>query len=1037
MLKTLIERPVAVTMALLVTVVLGLVSMRLLPVSLIPDVDVPMVTVQAESAGMSAREMDESVLKPLRQQLVQINGLKDIVTEAKDGSGIISLTFSHGADMDYLFIEANEKVDRTMSSLPGIPRPKVLKSSATDIPAFYIDMKSASGECAPLSGDALFPVSGEFMEMSSFASEVVAKRIEQLDEVAMVDISGAVGRELLVVPDMEALDASGITIDNFGQLVRSANVRLGSLVIRDGEYRYNVRFVSYAQGREDIENLFFKVGDRLMQVKDVASVIEHPAPRTGLVRSDGRPAVSMAVIKQSSARMSDLKKGIDDLLGHFRNDYPEVEFTVTRDQTMLLDYSIDNLVKNIIYGILLAVLVIFLFMRDFRSPVLVAMTIPAALILSMLVFYVIGLGINIISLSGLILGVGMMVDNTIILVDNITGHWSRCGDLRQAVVDGTKEVMGAMFSSVLTTCAVFIPLVFVSGIAGAIFHDQAISITVVLLSAYAVTVTVVPVYYYVWYRKSGGFRPNRFLEKISVDGALEKVDVAVMSWFLDRTWVAWAIFAVSLAGAACLFGTMQKEKLPPITTSEAILSVDWNESLSVEQNEARTARIEAAAAGAVQMTSFVGVQQFLLGHSGDNGVSQSSVYLKCTDENSLKETLGRMEKCLEEEFPYAVFSSGPAGNLFDMVFADNEAPLLVRLRPVSSPELMPGAVSHVVDTIARRLPWLRIPPIPVKTDVLFVADAERMALYDVPYSALADALRSSLDQNGLFDIVQGNRSIPVVIGTGYRELGGILENTFVSTSGVSVPVSELMRQTYVEDFKTVVSGAEGNYYPLALDVRSTEVPGVISSVRSAVRDEGNFEVSFSGSYFTTKEMTAEMILVLVIAIVLLYLILASQFESLLQPLIILSEIVIDIFFCLLFLRCMGMSVNLMSMIGLVVICGIVINDSILKIDTINRLRASGLPSRDAVMTASRRRMKAILMTSLTTVLSVLPFLSRGNMGADLQFPMSVVIVVGMVFGTFVSLFIVPALYSSCLKLHLPFRDAVRHLDGAGTGMGDR
>lgn len=1015
MLKTLLDRPVAVTMMLLVVIVLGVVSVRLLPVSLIPDVDVPVVTVQAESAGMSAREMDESVLKPLRQQLIQINGLQSIVTEAKDGSGTVSLTFSHGADMDYLFIEANEKVDRSMSSLPDIPRPKVLKSSATDIPAFYINMTSAEDEPGRRSGDELFPVSEKFMNMSAFASEVVAKRIEQLDEVAMVDISGAVGKELLVVPDMDALKAAGVTIGRFEQLVRSSNVRLGSLVIRDGEYRFNVKFVSYAQGKEDIENLYFKAGDRLMQVKDVASVVEHPARRTGLVRSDGRPAVSMAVIKQNSARMSDLKKGIDGLVGHFRDDYPELEFTVTRDQTELLDYSISNLVKNIIYGILLAVLVIFLFMRDFRSPVLVAMTIPTALILSMLVFHIIGLGINIISLSGLILGVGMMVDNTIILVDNITGHWNRSGDLRKAVIDGTREVMGAMLSSVLTTCAVFVPLVFVSGIAGAIFHDQAISITVVLLSAYAVTITVVPVYYWLWYRKSSRFKPNRFLERISIDGFMEKADDAVMSWFLDRAWTAWVMLAVCLAGTVLLFGTMRKEKLPPITASEAIMSIDWNESLSVEQNEARVAGIEAAVPDAVQLTSFVGVQQFLLGHSGDNGVSQASVYLKCTDEAALKAAMNRMEDCMRKEYPDANFSFGSSGNLFEMVFADNGPALLARLRPVASPELMPAAVSGVADSIARALPWLSLPRIPVKTDVLFVADAERMALYGVSYSGLAGVLRSSLDQNALFDIVQGDRSIPVVLGTGNRDLAGILENTFIDAGEASVPVSELMRQTYAEDFKTIVSGPEGNYYPLELDVASTAVPAVMSAVRSAVRNEGNFEVSFSGSYFTNRKMTEEMILVLVIAIILLYLILASQFESLLQPVIILSEIVIDIFLCLFFLWCTGMSVNLMSMIGLVVICGIVINDSILKIDTINKLRSSGLSLEDAVMTASRRRLKAILMTSLTTVLSVLPFLSRGNMGADLQYPMSVVIIVGMVAGTLVSLFVVPALYYSIYR----------------------
>ncbi|MCM1177427.1 MAG: efflux RND transporter permease subunit [Clostridium sp.] len=1016
MLKTIIERPVAVTMVLLIAVVLGIAGMRMLPVSLVPDVDVPVVTVQAESAGMSAREMDESVLKPLRQQLVQINGLQDIVTEAKDGSGTISLTFSHGADIDYLFIEANEKVDRSMSSLPGIQRPKVLKSSATDIPAFYINMTSACDGQYSGERSELFPVPEKFMRMSSFASEVVAKRIEQLDEVAMVDISGLAARELLVIPDMEALKSSGIGIDRFEELVRSANVRLGSLVIRDGEYRFNVKFVSYAESRTDIENLYFKVGDRLMQVKDVAEVVEHPAGRTGLVRSDGRPAVSMAVIKQSSARMSELKDAIEDLLGHFRDDYPDVEFTVTRDQTQLLDYSIDSLVRNIVFGILLAVLVIFLFMRDFRSPLLVAMTIPAALIFSMLVFYVIGLGINIISLSGLILGVGMMVDNTIILVDNITGHWTRGEELRKAVVDGTVEVMGAMLSSVLTTCAVFIPLIFVNGIAGAIFYDQAMSITVVLLSSYAVTVTVIPVYYYMWYRKSGSFRPSRILSRISIDGAAEKVDDVIMGWFLRRTWLSWTMLAVSVAGASFLFMTMEKEKLPPITSSEIMMEIDWNEPLSVEQNEERVARLEDALSGeAQQVTSFVGVQQFLLSHGGDNGMSQASIYMKCADSRSLERAMDSIGRRLRDEYPKANCGFEAAGNIFEMVFAGREAPLLARLRPVSSPGLAPEAVLSAVDSIARALPWLSVPRVPLKTDVLFVADAERMALYGVSYQSLVRVLRSSLNQNSLFDIVQGERSVPVVLGTGHGDLAGILENTFVESRDAAIPVSGLMRRTYAEDFKTIVSGTEGNYYPVPLDAGPSDVPEIISAVQSAVQDEGNFEVSFSGSYFTDRKMVEEMLLVLAIAIVLLYLILASQFESLLQPVIILSEVAIDIFFCLLVLKCLGMSINLMSMIGLVVICGIVINDSILKIDTINRLRRSGMPLEESIMTASRLRLKAILMTSLTTVLSVLPFLARGNMGADLQFPMSAVIVAGMLFGTFVSLFVVPALYCSIYR----------------------
>ena len=240
----------------------------------------------------------------------------------------------------------------------------------------------------------------------------------------------------------------------------------------------------------------------------------------------------------------------------------------------------------------------------------------------------------------------------------------------------------------------------------------------------------------------------------------------------------------------------------------------------------------------------------------------------------------------------------------------------------------------------------------------------------------------------------------------------LLSKTFVEKDSNRIPVADLMRQSYVEDLKTIVSGAEGTYYPVPLQVAGRYVPGTMGVVDRAVRNAGDFEVSFSGSWLSNRRMTEEMLMVLAVALALLYLILAAQFESLLQPILILLEIVIDIFGALVVLLLLGESINLMSLIGLVVITGIVINDSILKIDTINKLRRGGIPLREAVLTASSRRMKAIIMTSLTTILAVAPFLMRGSMGADLQYPMSLVIISGMIVGTLVSLFIVPALYYS-------------------------
>ena len=1001
MLKHILDRPVTVTMILFVVAVLGIVSMHLLPVSLIPDVKIPYITVQVSDQRFSAREMDESIVRPLRQQLMQIDGLEDITAESRDGLGSLKLTFSNGADIDYLFIEANEKIDRAMSVLPQIQRPKVFKASATDIPAFYINITGKKG------------YNESFLDLSSFASEVISKRIEQLKEVALVDMSGCDSPEILIVPDKQKLAALGLTLDMFESYVKASNVQLGSLSIKDGQYSYNVKFQSYAGSRQDIADIWFKAGDRLLQIKDVASVDERPAPKTGMVLSGEKDAICMAVIKQSDARMSDLKKNIDKTLQQFHNDYPQLSFEITRNQTQLLEYTIRNLIQNIVLGILLACLIIFLFMGDFRSPALVSIVMPASLIFSMLVFYAVGLSLNIISLAGLLLGVGMLTDNTVILVDNITARWNRSGDLRSSVIDGTKEVRGPMLSSVLTTCAVFIPLVFISGIAGALFYDQAMAVTIVLLTSYIVTITIIPVYYWQWYKNQPRFKANAFLQRIDFNKPLQRWDDKYMGWFIRHKRVCWYIIIISIVGTVICFAAMPKEKLPKMTYTDTVLKIDWNSQITVEQNKQRVERLNKLIENkAVQITSLVGEQQFVLGHSGNLSPEDASVYINCKNQKELEEVKNSVTEIFSKDYPSAEFYFEPSGNIFDMVFGEKNAMLLARLRPVSSSRLEDKKIISLIEKLKKELPDIRMDMPAEKTDLVFIADPDLMALYGINYSDLISVLKNALNAGELFDIVQGDRVLPVITGSDSKQLSDVLRDTYISKDGSNIPVSALIKETYATDFKTIVSGAEGNYCPLVLNVSSSAVRKTMSKVQEAVRKDGNFEVSFSGSWFSNRKMAVQMIFILAVALMLLYLILASQFESLVQPLIILSEIIIDVFASLLVLCILGVSINLMSLIGLVVISGIVINDSILKIDTINKLRKGGMGVTRAVMVASSRRMKAIIMTSLTTILAVCPFLSRGNMGADLQYPMSLVIIAGMIVGTLVSLFIIPAIYHS-------------------------
>lgn len=1015
MLRKLLDRPIAVTMIAIVLIILGVVSSRLLPVSLVPDVDAPYITVQVPAQGLSARQLDETVITPLRQQLIQLSQLTDLRSESREGNGIIRLTFEQGSDIDYLFIEVNEKIDRSTAYLPrNLERPKVIKASVTDIPAFYINL-TVRGEQPAERRDELNPVSERFSALSRFASQVITKRIEQLPEVAMVDLSGTVAPELLVIPDEAKLRQAGITISAIEAALRRADVTLGSLIIKDGEYQYNVKFQSVINGPEDIGNIFLKINGRLFRLKDLAQVVEHPRKRQGMVLSDSRNAVSLAVVKQSDARMSKLKDELDKQLRQFRYDYPDVEFTVTRDQTELLDYSISNLVNNIIAGALLACIIIFLFMRDLKSPVLVILTIPVTLIVSVLVFFLLHISINIISLSGLVLGIGMMVDNSIIVIDNITARWMRGERLDTAVTRGTKEVMAPMLSSVLTTCAVFVPLIFLNGMAGALFYDQAIAVAITLFVAYGISVTLLPVYYRWWYRRQDTFHPTPWLVVFSFDKVLDRYDT-ILKWLFRRRWLMWGIYAVSIVGLIGLFRDIDKERLPRMTYSDMLVRIDWNDRISAEENGRRTEGLVASLGGRIlQSTVMAGVQQFVLSHTEENGVAEATVYLKCHDPGDVEPVQESIRNYLAENTPAAHCSFGVSGNVFDMIFAEREAVLTARLRSTTGRSADPEQLQRLLDRIQAALPEQEVPQVAMQEDILYIAQPEQMALYGVTYNDLIATLRNALNENTLFTITTGDESLPVVIGNNLHDLNGLLCNTFIHTAEAEIPVGILMRQTMARDLKHVVAGAEGNYYPLELSPRAKDVPSIIATIRDCAADDEHFEVSFSGSYFSNRGMVGQLVGVLVVALLLLFFILAAQFESLVQPWIILSEIIIDLFGALLVLWLLGQTLNLMSMIGLIVVCGIVINDSILKIDTINTLRRRGMGLKHAIMEAGRRRLKAIVMTSLTTILAVAPFLSRGDMGSDLQLPMSLVIISGMIVGTLVSVFFIPLAYYEIYK----------------------
>lgn len=1003
-----LHRPIAVSMCLIALVVMGCLALRYIPVSLMPDIDVPQITVQASMPGYSAREIEKTVISHLRGQLMQVAGVKDIRSEARMDAGYVVMTFEPGSNIDLSFIEVNEKIDRAMNNMPkDMERPKVIKASAMDIPAFYLDIcfKHETNDLA-------------FAQLGRFAKGVVSKRIEQLPQTAMVDISGTVGTEITCIPDNEKLRALGLTTQDIETVIKKNNITLGALSVTDGLYRYNIHFDSQLLTKDDVANIYISHEGRLLQLKDLCSVEERVAQRNGIVRHGKANAVTMAIIKQNDAQMADLQASMEKLLEDMRKEYPDIEFKLTRDQTYLLAYTISNLKANLLVGVLLASLILFLFMRQWRLSLLIVLTIPLALIMTLLCFYVMGISMNIISLSGLILGVGMIVDNSIIVIDNVMRRWREGKLLQEAIVNGTKEVFAPMLSSVLTTCSVFVPLIFLSGVAGTLFYDQAMGVTIALFASLAVATLVIPVYFYQLFKKhrqapitdSGGK---------SMYGVYERV----LKWVFRHAGLCLAVLVCLVPLTGIIFWQIEKERMPKVAQNDMLVSIDWNTGISAAENDRRITGLMASLGDDVETTtSMAGAQEFLLSHTKDITASEAIVYLKATSEDALESIKERISLKMKEQYPTATVEYGESGNLYNLIFATDEADLEIHLQDQDGlrPEI--AQTRRFIDTLRTTFPDIDMMPVVTETNIRYVADMEQMAVYKVNYEQLYRRLRELISRSRVFDINDGAQSIPVIVGTAGRESSRVLNSTVRNGDGTEIPIAYLVREAKGEDYKRLQAGNGGEYYSINLWCGDKEAEQVMDFVDKLVhKPESKLSASYAGGYFSSRQMIGELAIVLSVALALLYFILAAQFESFIQPMMILVEMVIDVFFVIGVLWLLGESVNVMSMIGVVVMSGIIINDSILKIDTINRLRrkAAGRPQSAgngnvpllrAIMTAGHNRLKPIVMTSLTTILAILPFLGRGDMGSALQYPLSLTLIVGMTIGTWVSLFFIPLVY---------------------------
>jgi multidrug efflux pump subunit AcrB len=998
-------------MALLAMVIIGLITYFTLPVSLLPDIPIPDITVQVSMPNSSAREMENTIVTNLRRNLQQVTRLRDIKSETRDESAQVNLRFDYGTNINLAFIEVNEKIDASMNSMPrDLERPRVIKASATDIPVFYLNLT--------LKNDKPYEKTSteRFLEMSEFAKNVIKRRIEQLPEVTMVDETGIVASQVQIMPDMNKLEIAGFTISDISNAINNNNIEIGSMIIRDGYYEYNIKFASLLHSPKDIEDIFLQKSGRLYQLKDLCSVNVVPEEERGYSLINGKRAITLAIIKQSSENMDNLKNALDGTIQHFRSLYPEIEFTINRNQTELLDYTIYNLKQDFVIGFILICLLAFLFLGDVKSPIIIGINMFVSIVICFQFFYFFDKSLNIISLSGLVIALGMMIDNAIVITDNITQHRERGLMLEDAIIKGTSEVITPMLSSALTTIAVFLPLIFLSGIAGAIFVDEAFAITVGLLVSFFTGIMLTPVLYkLIFIRQFTAIDFGRWyvsFQKSSMIGLFNCYDWMINLTFAHKkisTCIIISVFPVCWL----MFQIIPKTGMPDIEQIELLTRIGWGENIHLDENYERVNRLCSHIDSlTLEHSVYVGRQQFLLEHERKMPSSECELYIKTTNAKASKVAEREIESWIRAHYPRAVMKFSPPETVYEKIFATGEEELVTELYRSQKQEAPTYEEIRAIEQRLEEVTGERSMGITFDEEISIQINQENLLLYNVTYSSIEQILRTAFRDNNIATLRSYQQFLPISIVGEEQTIYETINKTLIRVNSgdrPAIPLSNFVSMVSTQGIKTIVAGKNGEYLPITY--QSVKEPEeLMHKTRVEINNSNRWDVDFSGAFFSNRKMLGELTVILMISLLLMYFILSAQFESFIQPLIVLIEIPIDVAIALVALWLTGHTLNLMSAIGIVVTCGIVINDSILKIDMINDLRKSGMPLMEAIHTGGHRRLRAIVMTALTTIFAVVPLLFSFDLGSELQKPLAIAMISSMIIGTLVSLFLIPLVY---------------------------
>jgi len=999
-----IRRPVFATMFIVSFMVLGIVSMTRLGIDLFPDVSFPFVNVTVVYPGASPEEVETLVTKPIEDAVAGINGVKRVQSRSTDSLSTVGVELRLEVDAQNAAAEVREKVAAIRSRLPKeIDDPTIVRFDVAGLPimTFAVGSSQASDVTRRQIEDDLKPL------------------IEQIDGVAAVEVNGGDVREIQVDLDPGRLEALGLPVGVVAEKLAAENLDVpGGRMTREGQ-TISLRTKGEFQAVSEVENVILRSeAGSTVRVRDVGRVVDGYEERTSTTRLNGADAVSFSIKKQSGANTAAISERVHALLERVGPNFPALQIRQVHDDAEFIKANIAQVREHIIFGGAMAVLVIFLFMRDWRSTLISALALPTSVIATFFFMWIAGFTFNMMTLMGLSLVIGILIDDAVVVRENIYRHMELGADPMTAAHRGTAEIGLAVMATTFTILAVFLPVGFMTGIVGQFFKSFALTIAFAVSMSLLVAFTLDPMLSsrfvrYVSPEERTRTRAGRLFERWGrAYDALDRRYHAVLAWALHHPWktlaAAAAVFVASL-GTMAFMGT---EFVPVEDRGEFQVIVDLPPGTSFDQSVAAVAKIE------YDVQAIPEVRQ-VFSTVGTNGqVRSSTIRVRTTKKDQRARGLAAIKAELRTRLAAMPFVDAKVADPEFMQGAPYEPPINVFVRGDDLAVLQ--RITSEIEAKVRQVPGA----VDISTNLEsgqpeVVARVDRPLAADLGFSvgSIGSQLRSMVEGIVPTKLRDGDREydIRVRLAPEYRnDPAAVLRTPLYSPTGAAVRAGDVARFAPAVGPSNIDREQRRRQAKIGVDLAAGyalgDVTKGIERAMSTIQMPANFEWGFAGDVEMMQESAAALGLALILAVAFIYIVLASQFESFIEPFIIMLSLPLAIVGALLLLLATGKNIGMPAMIGVVMLMGLVTKNAILLVDYTNQLRREGLSVKDALLKAGPVRLRPIIMTTIAMILGMMPSAFGSGDGSEFRAPISIATIGGLLTSTLLTLVVVPVAY---------------------------